>query len=103
MLRRRRFGEVIERQLAIFVDEDADLLDDVAAALERYHAADREEAEELYGDYLLAAEAAADRLAELRDAYARTLEDGDAEEYEDAFTRAAGRRWPTLRLALEET
>jgi hypothetical protein len=103
MLRRRRFSGVIERQLAIFVDEDADLLDDVASALERYHAAGREDAEELYGDYLLAAEAAAERLAELRDAYAQTLADGDDEEYAEAFTRAAAHRWPTLRLALEET
>ena len=103
MLRRRRFNHVIDRQLGIFVDEDGDLLDDVAAALARYHAADRDEAEELYGDYLLAAEAAAERLAELRDAYARTLEDGDADDYTDSFTRAAARRWPTIRLALDET
>jgi len=103
MFPRRRFGEVIERQLALFLDEDGDLLDDVAAALERYHAADRDDAEELYGDYLLAAEAAAERLAELRDGYARTLADGDADAYAAAFTRSAARRWPNIRLALDET
>jgi hypothetical protein len=45
-LRRRRFGDVIERQLEFFVDDDSDLLDDVARALERYNGADRDEAEE---------------------------------------------------------
>jgi hypothetical protein len=100
--RRRRFGEVIDRQLALFVDEDGDLLDDVDAALERYDAADRDEAEELYGDYQLALEAAAERLAELRDAYARTLEDEDAERYAEEFNRAVSRRWPALTLAIEE-
>lgn len=103
MLRRRRFRDVIQRQLELFADDDGDLLDDVATALERYHGSDRDEAEELYGDYLLAAEAAAERLAELRDTYARTLAGEDAEEYEHAFTREAAGRWPALRLALEET
>jgi hypothetical protein len=103
MLRRRRFRDVIERQLELFADDDGDLLDDVAAALDRYHAAERDDAEELYGDYLLAAEAAAERLAELRDTYAGTLAHEDAEEYAGAFTREAAGRWPALRLALEET
>ena len=103
MIRRRpRFADVIDRQLALFVEEDGDLLGDVAAALERYDAADRDEAEELYGDYVLAADAAAERLAELRDTYARTLAGRDADAYADAFTKAAARRWPALEVALRE-
>ncbi len=94
---------MITRQLELFADEDGDLLDDVASALDRYHASDRDEAEELYGDYLLAAEAAAERLAELRDTYGRTLAGEDAAEYAQAFTREAASRWPALRLSLDET
>jgi hypothetical protein len=101
-LRRRRFGDVIDRQLALFVDEDGDLLDDVDAALDRYDDADREDAEELYGDYQLTLEAAAERLAELRDAFAETLTEEDADVYVAEFNRAVSKRWPALTLAIEE-
>jgi len=101
--RRRRFADVIDRQLGVFLEDDGDLLDDVDSALERYDAADRDEAEELYGDYQLALEAAAERLAELRDTYARTLADEDAEAYAGEFNRTVSARWPALTLAIEET
>jgi hypothetical protein len=101
IFRRKRFGEVIDRQLGFFVDEDADLLLDVAAALETYNRADRDEAEELYGDYQLTIEAATDRLAELRDTYARTLDDPDA--YVSEFNKAVVSRWPALSLTIEES
>jgi hypothetical protein len=101
-LRRRRFGDVVDRQLALFAEDDRDLLDDIDAALERYDDADRDEAEELYGDYQLTLEAAAERLAELRDAYARTLSEEDGETYVGEFNRAVSRRWPALTLAIEE-
>ena len=100
ILRRRRYGDVIERQLELFASEDADLLDDVDRALERYNAAEAEDAEELYGDYQLAIEAATDRLGELRDAYARTLE--DPEPYVREFNAAVIRRWRALALTIED-
>ncbi|MBD0328904.1 MAG: hypothetical protein ICV64_02220 [Thermoleophilia bacterium] len=100
--RRARFGDLIERQLALFVEDDGDLLEDVDAALARYDGADRDEAEELFGDYQLALEAAAERLAELRDAYGRTLAGADAERYEEEFNGAVSRRWPALTAAIEE-
>ena len=102
IFRRRRFSDVIERQLALFVEEDGDLLEDVAAALERYNRADRDEAEELFGDYQLAIEAATDRLAELRDAFARSLEEDDADEYVAEFNAAVVRRWPELALTIDD-
>jgi hypothetical protein len=98
---RKRFGELIARQLGFFVEDDADLLQDVDDALEAYNRADRDEAEELYGDYQLAIEAATDRLAELRDTYARTLEDAD--QYVDEFNREVVARWPALSLTIEES
>lgn len=103
MFRRKRFGEVIQRQLAFFEEEDGDLLDDVDRALDKYNRADRDEAEELYGDYQLAIEAATDRLAEFRDAYARTLEEDDAEQYVQEFNRGVVDRWRALALTIEES
>jgi hypothetical protein len=103
VFRRRRFREVIGRQLAFFEEGDGDLLDDVDSALARYDGADRDEAEELYGDYQLAIEAATDRLAELRDTYARTLEEDDAEQYVREFNAAAVERWRDLALTIEES
>ena len=101
MFRRGRYQEVIETQLDLFAREDGDYFDDVRLALEKYNAADRDEAEELYGDYQLAIEAATDRLAESRDAFARTLEDPD--QYVAEFNRAVVRAWPELALTIEES
>jgi hypothetical protein len=103
MFRRRRFREVIERQLAFFEEDDFDLLTDVDRALEKYERADRDEAEELYGDYQLTIEAATDRLAELRDTYARTLDEDDAEQFMREFNEAVVERWRDLALTIEES
>ena len=103
MFRRRRFREVIERQLAFFEEDDFDLLTDVDRALDKYERADRDEAEELYGDYQLSIEAATDRLAELRDTYARTLDEDDAEQFVREFNEAVVERWRDLALTIEES
>ena len=94
---------MIERQLGSFVEDDSDLLDDVDRAFEAYDRADRDEAEELYGDYQLAIEAATDRLAELRDTYARALDEADAEQYVREFNDAVVGRWRELALTIEES
>ena len=103
MFRRRRFREVIERQLAFFEEDDFDLLTDVDRALEKYERADCDETEELYGDYQLTIEAATDRLAELRDTYARTLDEDDAEQFVREFNDAVVERWRDLALTIEES
>jgi hypothetical protein len=103
VFRRRRFREVIDRQLLFFEQDDGDLLDDVDRALEKYDRADRHEAEELYGDYQLTIEAATDRLAQIRDAYARTLEEPQAERYVREFNEAVVERWRDLALTIEES
>jgi len=102
-LGRRRFRDVIRRQLEYFEQDDGDLIEDVDNALDRYDRADRDEAEELYGDYQLAIEAATDRLAELRDGYARTLDEDDAEQYVREFNDAVVARWRDLALTIEES
>jgi hypothetical protein len=103
VFRRKRFRDVVTRQLAFFEQEDGDLLEGVDRALDKYNRADRDEAEELYGDYQLAIEAATDRLAEFRDAYARTLDEDDAEQYVDEFNRSVADRWRALALTIEES
>ncbi len=93
----------LQRQLAFFEEDDFDLLIDVDRALEKYERADRDEAEELYGDYQLTIEAATDRLAELRDTYARTLDEDDAEQFVREFNDAVVERWRDLALTIEES
>ena len=95
--RRDRFGDLIRRQLDLFAADEADLLRESEEAEHVYDAADREEAEEAYGDYQLVLESIADRLDELRDTYASTLEDDAAGAYAQAFARAARKRFPKLR------
>jgi len=101
IFRRRRFADVIARQLDLFVLDRADLVDDARCRLELYNRADRDEAEELYGDYVDALETGAEILAELRDAFGRTLDVAAREEYEREFNRAAAGRLPDFALELE--
>ena len=94
---RRRFADVVGRQLDVFAeDEVTGLLAEVREMKEKYDRADRGDAEEAYGDYMDIVDAVKDALADMRDGYARTLDESAAEEYEAAFERAARRRWRWL-------
>jgi hypothetical protein len=96
--RRDRFGDLVRRQLDLFAEDEAELLEEAEEAERAYDAAERDEAEELYGDYQLVLESVADRLGELRDTYAATLDESVVDEYAAAFERAARRRHPRVRL-----
>jgi hypothetical protein len=98
---RRRFSDLIARQLDLFVEGEVELIAACQEALDRYNAAGRDEAEELYGDYLDLFEAGTGILADMRDAYAASLEDQDAEEYEAAFNRAVAKRLSPFALEIE--
>jgi hypothetical protein len=100
---RRRFADVIGRQLDLFAQDQAGLIRDCDAAEDAYDRADRDEAEERYGDYLDLVQTGTELLAALRDAYASTLEEPDAEEYEAAFYRAVLKRFPRFALELPNT
>jgi hypothetical protein len=102
VIRRRRFGDVIERQLALFEDEHAGLIADCEAAERAYDAAGREEADERYGHYLDLAATGSEILAGLRDGFAATLGDDAADEYAVAFDRAVARRFPRFAVELDE-
>ena len=104
-LRRGRFNELVQRQLDLFAADDADLLIEAEEAESAWNASAAEGAEEAYGDYQLVVDAIADRLLDIRESYARTLDDDAAREYAAAFTRAATRRfrrYTTLLADLDE-
>ena len=98
---RRRFADVIERQLDLFAEEHAGLIHDCEGAERAYDAAPRDEAEERYGDYLDLVETGTELLADLRDNFASTLGEDAAERYVDEFNRAVGRRLPRFALEIE--
>ena len=102
MIFRRRFADLVSRQLDLFSSEHADLLDDVEVYLRLYNEAPRDEAEERYGDYVDRVDLAAEALAEIRNTYARTLDEHAADEYERTFEKAAAKRFPRIGSALRE-
>ena len=101
MFRRRRFADVISRQLDLFVRDNLELLDSCDAAERAYDRAEREDAEERYGDYQDLVETGTELLADLRDHFGSTLDEASAEEYEDEFNRAVTKRLPRFGLEIE--
>jgi hypothetical protein len=101
-LRRARFSDVIERQLDLFEREHRGLIDDCVAAERSYNRADRDEAEERYGDYVDLVETGTELLADLRDNFASTLEEDTADEYEAAFNQAVLKRFRRFALEIED-
>jgi hypothetical protein len=100
---RKRFADVVDRQLALFCEEHAGLLRDCDSAERAFKAAPRDEAEERFGDYMDLVETGTDLLAGLRDSYASTLEEDTAEEYETTFNRAVGKQLPRFALEIESS
>jgi hypothetical protein len=99
--RRGRFVDLVERQLELFERESATLIRDAGAALEAYNDAERDEAEERYGDYLDLVETGQDELEEIRESYAATLDEDTAEEYRAVFNDRARRRLGAFGLELD--
>lgn len=98
--RRDRFGDLVRRQLDLFAQDERELLREAEAGERAYDAAEREDAEEAYGDFQLVIEAVVEALEQLRDTYAATLEEDARGSYEQAFARAARKRYPKLTAAL---
>lgn len=96
IFRRRRFADAIERQLAMFEQDSAELLQRVEQARAAYAVAD-DAPEKHYSEFLDLVEIATDELDEIREAFAATLDDEAAEEYEHDFDRAFRKRFPVLR------
>ncbi len=100
IFRQNRFADLVRRQLDLFAEEEAALFAEAAEAERAYDAAEREDAEDAYADLQLVFEAGRDRLDEIRTTYAATLDEDAALEYEDAFTRAARKRFPRFAAEL---
>ena len=97
-----RFAELIARQLDLFEQQDAEFLRRLDDAERAYDTADREEAEEVYGRYQELVEHGTEALGEMRDAYSRTLDADDAEEYVAEFNQTVIDRMPRFGLEIED-
>ena len=95
-------ADVIQRQLDLFERERAGLIAECEAAERAYDAAEREEAEERYGDYQDLVEIGTEILADLRDGFASTLDEEAAEQYELAFNRAVAKRLGRFAVEIED-
>ena len=103
--RRGPLDELVERQLDLFAADEVELLQEAVVAERAWNDASRDGAEEAYGDYQLVVDAIADRLLDVREAYAATLAGDTVDAYRGAFARAARRRFPryaTLLADLDE-
>jgi len=92
-LRRRPLDELVERQLGLFAADEAELLREADEAEAAWNDAGRDTAEEAYGDYQLVVDAIADRLLDIREAYAETLDADTAVAYRRAFASVAARQF----------
>jgi hypothetical protein len=101
MFRRGRFNDLVQRQLELFATDEASLLEEAVEADAAWTSADREETEELYGDYQLVVDTVGERLYDVREAYAATLEEPAAGEYRAAFDAAAAKRFRRFASFLE--
>jgi hypothetical protein len=102
ILRRGPFGDLVRRQLDLFARDEVALLDEAREAEAAWRRAGRETAEEAYGDWQLVADAIAERLLDLRETYAATLEEHAATTYRAELDRVARKRFPRFAGLLEE-
>lgn len=100
--RRRRFGDVVSRQLDLFEREQSALLRECEEALEAYRGAARDDAEERYAVYDDLLDDGREALSALRDGFKWTLDEEARDEYEAAFNRAAARRFRQFASGLDE-
>jgi hypothetical protein len=99
ILRRRRFHDLVDRQLDLFASETG-LLAEASETDAAWTTAAADESEDLYGDHQLVVDAIGDALHEIRETYAATLDGGTADEYRAAFDEAARKRFGRYASAL---
>jgi hypothetical protein len=100
---RGRFDDVVQRQLDLFDEDEAALLEEADEAEDIWTHAPREESEERYGEYQLVVDELASRLLDLRESYSSTLDEETAETYRRAFNRIAVKRFrPYSGLLFDE-
>lgn len=97
-----RFDDLIQRQLRLFISEEADLIADCDTAERSYDKAGRGEAEERYAAYLELVETGTEILAGLRDNFSSTLDEETAEDYEAEFNQAVLEQLPRFAVEIED-
>jgi hypothetical protein len=102
IFRRGRFHDLVERQLDVFAGDESTLLSEAAEADAAWSTAAADETEELYGDYQLVVDAIGERLHDIRETYASSLDDTTADEYRAAFDRAARKHFGRYTAILED-
>jgi hypothetical protein len=93
VLGRKRFADVVRRQLDLFEEDTSAHRTEADEADAAWTHAGREDSEELFGDYQLVVDELAERLLDLREGYATTLDDEAADEYRKSFNRTATNRF----------
>ena len=93
---------MIRRQLDLFENDEAELIAEVREAERTYDKAPREDAEVAYEQLWDMVETGTEMLAEIRDAYMRTMDEETAEQYEAAFNRAVKKRLPRFALQITD-
>jgi hypothetical protein len=101
ILRRGRFDELVRRQLDLF-EAETELLDEADSADAAWSRASADESEELYGDYQLVVDAIGERLYDIRETYAASLDAETADEYRREFDRMAHKRFGRYAAFLRE-
>ena len=92
--RRRRFADVIARQLALFAADHAATIERARGALANYDAAvDEADGVDAYGAFEDLCEDLEDALTGMRDSWASNLEPPLDARYRSAFDHAALRAW----------
>ena len=107
LFRKAPYAELIDRQIALFLADNADLLRKIEAAERLYREADvgeatPREATQLWGDVVDLVEEGTEILADVRDHYAwNQLDEAAQEVYVAAFNRAVQKRLPRFGLEIE--
>ena len=94
-----QFDELVARQLSLFAGDETDLLQEAAEAEDAWVRSGRDTAEEAYGDYQLVVDALADRLLEIREAYAATLTGDTADAVPARIRRGRRASLSPIRVA----
>jgi hypothetical protein len=101
IFRRRRFQELVDRQLDLF-EADTELLAEAAEADAAWTNAGADESEELYGDFQVVVDTIGESLYDMRETYASSLDGRAADDYRTAFDRQAQKRFGRYASFLRE-
>jgi hypothetical protein len=103
VLGQKRFEDLLRRQLDLFEIDQEPLLEEADEADDVWTNAPREESEERFGEYQLIVDEIAERLLDVRETYAASLDERTAVQYRAAFNRAALKRFrPYTGLLVQE-